>query len=366
MRGARAGLIIGSLGALAAIGACALDEAGTAGDSGVDVASADVQNDVSTGDAGGGMEADVAPDYNVPDLGTGETEAGLPCTCVTTPPGGYTFVEYLSIGRPNCTTGYGNHTDLFESPTALPSTCTCTCAASPSKAPTCACGSDPATFDMNAGNGTCSPNLLPIAANQGSCYNTPQSLSPGSGGLNNAALHPTTPCVATGGSCAGPNATHIIPAYTSDDGRSCDLTTAPGMCMTGECIPTPQSSYLMCVTNKTTDPCPMAFPVTHYVGTGISDTRVCGPDACNTCELDGSTCAAPQISFYDAGNNCMGSVATLPGDNSCNAVGWGDSITFPSTRYSVGLADAGACSFPGNYTLQGAVTLSGGFNVCCL
>ena len=102
-----AGALLGTLGAIVSLGACALDESGIASDGGstLDVVGNDVQID---GGPDVGQDAPIDVTYDVPDLGVGETEAGVPCTCVSSVPSGYTIVEYVSNQRPTCTAGiYG-------------------------------------------------------------------------------------------------------------------------------------------------------------------------------------------------------------------------------------------------------------------
>src|SRR4051812_20429227 len=97
-----AGILLGVLGACASIGACALDENGTASDGGT----LDVSVDVGV-DAGTDVTQDVVQDvtYDIADLGVFETESGAPCTCVPSVPNGYTVVEYVPDQKPGCSAG---------------------------------------------------------------------------------------------------------------------------------------------------------------------------------------------------------------------------------------------------------------------
>jgi hypothetical protein len=367
MERVRLGIAIGTIGAVCALGACALDESGTFSDGGAGpdvIIGPDGGPDVTQQDV---TQEDVS--YDVPDLGVGETEAGLPCTCVSSVPSGYTIVEYVPNQRPACSTGYGSQKDYVENPTAAASTCSCTCGATPTQAPTCSCG-NPATFNISSGHGNCTDvknESLQAATN---CYKTAQSLNPGSQQLDDMLAAPASACTASGGACANPTKVQTIPAPTSDQGRVCNLSASTSTCSNnGICIPTQASPYGLCVTNFTMDACSDPnFPVTHVVGTGISDTRTCGPSACTSCTVTNTgTCGTPQLTLYPPNeNNCGGtSSITLPADNStCTAVGLGNGATFGSAKYSVSQS-GGTCGYTGTFTPQGALSVTGAFNVCC-
>ncbi len=366
MRRISLGIVVGAFGASCAIGACALDESGTFSDGGggPDVISVD-----------GGPDADVVSQdvtqedvsYDVPDLGVGETEAGLPCTCVSAVPNGYTIVEYVSDQRPGCSTGYGASKDYVENPTSAQPTCSCSCSATPTQAPTCSCGANPATFNISSGNGNCTDiTNESVVANVGSCYKTAQSLIPTGQKLNNMLAAPATPCTAAGGQCALPSKTSNIPAPTAQQGRTCNLTASTASCTGGVCIPTQGTPFGLCVTNFTAAACPSAFPVAHTAGSAISDTRACN-NSCSCTMTSTGTCGVPQLTLYSGDNNCgtSGTNVTLPADNTtCTNAGYGNGTTFDSARYTI-TQSGGACGLSGSSTLTGALGVTSPFTICC-
>jgi hypothetical protein len=358
------GILVGAVGAAVSIGACALDESGSASDGGptLDVTT-DVQIDGGGPDVGQDAPQDVA--YDIPDLGVFETESG-PCTCVASVPSGYTVVEYVPNQRPTCTTGYASSNDYVENPTAQPSTCTCTCGSTPLTG-SCSCGTDPATFNISSGNGNCTDVTNEnVQANVGSCYKTGQTLNPNGNKLNNMLAAPATPCTAAG-TCGTPSKVTNIPTASVEQGRSCALTAATTTCTGGTCIPDQGTPFSMCVTNQKSDPCPSSFPITHVVGASVSDTRAC-VGQCTTCTLvDAGTCGVPQLLLYSGDNNCggNGSSVTIPADNStCTNAGYGNGTTFDSAHYTISHA-GGACAFTGSFGASGSLGVTGPFHVCC-
>jgi hypothetical protein len=372
MRRARLGIVLGVTFAMAAIAACALDESGSAvPDTGApDAIGGDVL--VKTD---GGFDAVVDVGFDVPDLGVGETESGLPCTCVTSIPAGYWVVEYDPTDRPNCSTGYANHTDFTET-TGAPNTCACTCTPTPTQQPTCTCGS-PATFHIASGNGECTDvTTESLQAKQATdCNNNNQSLTPGNHELNNmqASLATANECgPMANGTCAKANSTNTTPNAVTIQGRSCPLDAGLGTCNGSQvCIPTQGTGYGLCVTNGTTTPgCPPGdFPIAHQVGTNYTDTRNCGPDPCGCIIVDGGTCATPQLRVFSGSNSCNpqnGTSYTLPVDNAtCVQVGYDNGTTFTSTDYSIALEAGAACGYSGTFAPTGGIQMTGGYTICC-
>ena len=259
-----------------------MDESGTSSDGGptIDV-TFDVQNDGGGPDVGQDAVQDVT--YDIPDLGVFETESGAPCTCVPSVPSGYTVVEYVPNQQPTCSTGYATPNNYYESPTAQPSTCTCVCGTTPTSA-SCACGNNPASFDISSGNGNCTDlTNESVNASVGSCYTTAQTLVPNGNKLNNMLAGPANNCTAQG-TCGTPTKTTTIPSVSVQQGRTCTLTAQTTTCGGGTCIPTQGSPFSMCVTNNKNDPCPSSFPISHSVGTGVTDTRACSGQ-CTSCSL---------------------------------------------------------------------------------
>ncbi len=366
MRRVRFGLALGALAALIGIGACALDESGTFVDSGI-------TPDVFQPDASLDMNAAEDVTYDVPDLGTGETESGLPCTCVVPPDAGnYVYVEYTPTSRPNCDTpAYANHVDWQEVIAWTPDTCSCTCSA-PNPSPTCTCGAQP-TFAISSGNGNCTDvtnENLQAALGPPGCDKSQQMLNPGSGKVNNmlAALGNTT-CATTGGGCGNPNKVMTSGGPpTVGMGRACPLQAATSTCNGGNvCVPTQGAPYKLCVTNMTNDPCPSDFPVQHLVGT-VQDSRGCGPNACGpgSCTLtDSGTCGVPQLILSPGDNNCGGTTVTLPVDNkTCVTTTFGDSVNISSTHYTIAQS-GGACGLTSGFNPTGGVVTTGGYAICC-
>ena len=125
----------------------------------------------------------------------------------------------------------------------------------------------------------------------------------------------------------------------------------------------------MCVTNSTLQACPSDFPIPHIVGTGVSDTRACGPSACTQCALvDAGTCGVPQLTLYSGDNNCgnTGSSVTIPADNStCVSAGFGNGATFDSARYTIAQS-GGACGYAqGAFGPTGSLGVTGAIRICC-
>jgi hypothetical protein len=367
MRRARLGLVLGVTAALIGIGACALDESGSYSDGGV-LPDVIVQNDAS-------LDMNAAEDvtYDVPDLGVGETESGLPCTCVIPPDAGnYVYVEYTPTSRPNCDSpAYANHVDWQEVMTWTPDTCSCVCN-SPQPPPGCSCGNTP-TFAISSGNGNCTDvtDASLQAAQAPGCDKSSQTLNPGSGEVNNmkASLGQAT-CAPFGGGCGNPTKNITSGGTpTIGMGRACPLQAATSTCNGGNvCVPTQGAPYSLCVTNMTNDPCPSDFPVRHLVGTGTQDNRGCGPSTCGpgSCTIvDSGTCGVPQIVLSPNDNNCGGTTVTLPVDNTtCVQTSFGDSVTIDSTRYTI-TQSGGACGLASAFNPTGGVVATGGYAICC-
>lgn len=356
------GVVVGALGAIASIGACALDESGTASDGSVPDVTTDVGID--------GGNPDVVQDvtYDIPDLGVFETESGLPCTCVPTPPTGYGFVEYVPDQRPSCTTGYNPAPkDFLENANGPPAQCGCSCVSTPSSA-ACSCGNNPATFDIASGNTTCGDAVnQPVMANVGTCYTTAQPLNPGGQKLNmmQASLGNTT--CGPFGSCALPTKTQNVPDASVEQGRACDLDAGTTSCSGGNtCVPTQGNPFSMCVTNGTMDPCPNGFPIPHTAGTSTIDSRACS-NTCGCSLVDAGSCGTPQLTLWEGDKNCgnTGSSVTMPVDNAtCVNAGYGGGTTFNSARYSI-THTGGACGLVGSSNPIGGYVLTGMFRVCC-
>src|ERR1044071_6297129 len=98
----RLALIVGGLGGAALVGACGLVEGGVGAD--MDSGGPDTMM-MMMGD-GGGMDVTMLPeapmDIMTPDLGTGETESGVTCTCTPAIPANWSVVDLNPKTRPAC------------------------------------------------------------------------------------------------------------------------------------------------------------------------------------------------------------------------------------------------------------------------
>jgi hypothetical protein len=371
VRRLRLALILGGLAGALVVVSCAIDESGTQPTDSGGVPDVNNGKDAALPDV-------VIPDvtFDVPDLGAGETESGLPCTCVDILPTGYVAVEYVSNMQPPCTVGYDASVDYIENPSAGATTCGCSCGASPSTAPSCACGTDPATFPISSGNNDCTDVTTgqSLKASVGSCYNSggTQTLNPGNHDLNEMLVSPPgSPCAATGGTCGPAVQTQNIPPANAEQGVGCTLSgvASQGSCADTEvCVPNATGPFQICITNYSLATCmDPDFPYAHLVGSmPILDTRSCGPSSCGCTLVDAGSCGTPQLELWNSSNNCMGSPdETLPADNTtCTHVGFDNMQTFHSTRYTVA-QDGGACAFTGTYTAQGGLGVTNPFIVCC-
>ena len=326
--------------------------------------SADAGGDAADGSADTGLDAPM--DIQTPDLGTGETEAGLPCTCTPPVPVGWNIVSYDQKSRPVCPMGYGTPANLFENATAQPSTCACTCSSAPSVQPSCNAN---VTFNVQFSDGnncgvTCANMITSASTCTNGSWNFPAC---GSGGRNWLKVSGAAPAPA-GGACANPMATVTLPAKTSDQGRSCALSAAPGSCGMGACIPTPMTPDTICIEKSGVNVCPNGFPNTHYAGDGIADTRGCGPDPCTCTMANKGSCSTPNLSTYTV-NNCSAqdlSISAAPADGVCRNVGLGGgSITYNSAKYD-STSSGAVCSYIGTFTPTGSVTVTNVRTICCL
>jgi len=359
MRRARLGLALGAISAIAAIAACALDETGLAGDGG--------GPDVITV-LDGGPDADAAEDvtYDVPDLGVGETESGLPCTCVTGVPVNYVVVEYDPTQRVACTPGYGTSADLEEVLSSPSAQCSCSCNGTPTTAPSCACGNDPATFTLHGGMSDCTAyNNVTVKANNGSCFTTPQTLPiTGNGGAYMLAI-PSSSCAASGGQCGPGTPKQTLPDASIAQGRSCDQTAASGACNGGVCLPSPESGYELCITNHTAATSCNAFPdfpEAHLVGDNVVDNRGCS-GTCGCGIVDAGSCGDPVLELWNTANNCAGP-ADVVLDASCSQANEPNNPTFNSTRYDVPHS-GGACGVTSSTSPTGGVVPTNRYVICC-
>lgn len=314
----------------------------------------------------GGMEggADSGPPVDVmtPDLGTGETESGTPCLCTDPlPDNTWTFVAYDGAGRPPCPAQYGAQQDTVENPTAGATQCACTCNGVGTQ-PTCT-GNVSLTYAFGS-SAQCN-SLSGTLTCGSSCQAT--NAGGGGGGGNYQYLGFSGTVLPQGGTCNAPTVVTNVPAASSQQGRSCALAGATGSCGGAlVCVPEPGAPYGTCIAKPGKQVCPMGYPNTHFVGSGVTDTRGCGPGPC-TCSLDRGTCSTPSVRAYWGTNNCSGSEwANDPraANGSCVATGWNGVGTIQSCVFTSTNANP-TCAFKGVYAPSGALSLDNAQTICC-
>jgi hypothetical protein len=109
--------------------------------------------------------------------------------------------------------------------------------------------------------------------------------------------------------------------------------------------------------------CPASFPARHVLGDAVSDTRAC--NASCTCGLTAAgTCTTPQLELYDAnGCNVANRTANIAANNACNNVGWGNSESILSAKYT-STASGAACGAPA-LSPTGTLTVTNPRIACC-
>lgn len=363
----RLGLIVGGLGGAAMIGACGLVEGGVGGDldsgSGPDV--------VMMTDGGGMMDVLMLPDAPMdimtPDLGTGETEAGILCTCTPLVPNGWNVVTYVQKSTPGCDKAFNGPVNTFENVTAPAPTCACSCGASLITPTTC---TGNVTFNVKHDNNNCSTaDGLSITAGTSCTMGSWQYNGTGQE-YDHMAVSATAPNP-SGGQCGNVTVMKSAQQPTSDQGRTCKPKVAPGTCGNGLCVPTPAAPDGICIAMLGIQAqCPMGWPNTHYVGIGMTpftDTRGCAAN--QACTLNPGTCSTPQLSAWQSNNNCQGGAALGPqaADGTCQNVGLGNGVTFQSARYTSTPSGA-SCSWAGQCVASGTVTINAAsaMTICCL
>jgi len=154
----------------------------------------------TSADASMDVAMDVA--YDIPDLGTAETDSGIPCDCVGAIPNGWTPVAYDPSGRPACPMSYGVAANVIEA-NAPQATCSCGCGNGFSAAPAC---DGIVNFALAFGNTNACNNgpTLPLNAIKTSCTTINNSLAPGGNQLNYMAATGAAPSPG-GGVCNGPS-----------------------------------------------------------------------------------------------------------------------------------------------------------------
>lgn len=229
-------------------------------------------------------------------------EAGIACVCTDMlPDGTWTFTAYDGTSRPNCPNAYGTPNDVVENPQVAATQCSCQCNGLATQ-PTCD-GNAQFTFGFG-NNNNCNTRTGTITCGS-TCQNTGNAGAGGNNGdYGNLAL--TGTIQPSGGSCNAAAADASVPAPTAQQGRACSLTGSTSSCNGGLAyVPDPGVPYVVCIAKAGKQMCPSGYPNTHYVGTGISDTRACGP-SCN-CVLSRGTCSTPQVRTYWGNTSCNSS-----------------------------------------------------------
>jgi hypothetical protein len=362
---ARFALVFGGLAGAGVVGACGLESGGPGGD--IDSGGSDVV--ITDGGVDIVMLPDAPMDIMTPDLGTGETESGMLCTCTPQVPNGWSVVIYNQKMRPACGKDFDMPSNVIENPTAQPATCNCTCSMNPQTQPAC---TGNVSFGLNFGPAnTCVEQQQTIVAGTTCTAGPfgPYSAPDGGGGLDDLAVKANAPSP-SGGACGGVNVTKGGPMPTSEQGRTCKPKAAPGTCGQGLCVPTPNAPDGICIQMAGVRMCPGGFPNTHYVGTGatpIFDGRICTPSqGCAFTNM--GACSTPSLSFWAQNNpNCNGGPQyTKPSDTSCTQVSHGDGpLTYGSTRYGSNISGA-ACGYGGACNSGGSVSPANIVTICCL
>ena len=366
MRGWRIGVLLGGAVPVAFVGACALDESGSQGDGGgadvtVDVVGVDATPDVDAAaneaspdvvGADGDAQADVLPDV-APQCGSG-------ATCEPALTGNFHYVEYEGTNLTGCTQGYGAQQNLLENPQSVTANCSCSCVAKPTADPTCTCGGTTAAFDILSGSNCPSPTTASELLASTSCYTTTQSLN----GNNDAIIaKPDAGCAASGGTCGSASAT---PGFSSSatQVRRCNVSGSPPACTGGSCVPNPSGNYARCITDDTLlASCPNTFPNAHVVGTGVTDTRVCG--CTGSCGISNAgACGTPTLTLYTSNNCGAGAQPAITADGTSCKSGFGVNPSWGSAKYAS--TDTGAtCGYSGGTSITGGIALSGAYTICC-
>ena len=364
MRSARLAVILGALVGGGAVGACGLEAGGLPIDGGdlPDTSSGDAMSADSGVDVP--MLPDAPSDIATPDLGTGETESGTPCTCTPPVPNGWAVVTYDGTARPACAAGYDTPANTVENIQGGAATCSCKCTSAPSQNPVCA---GAVTFKLafdknNSCGGSPQGNISAGVA----CTNGSWQFNGGGMDLDWLAVSAQPPTPA-GGTCANPSSSVNVPAATSDQGRKCTLQGTAAACGQGLCVPTPSTmGDAICVAKAGIQACPMGFPNTHFVGDSIGDNRGCGPDLC-ACALAKGTCTAPALSLYDK-QNCNANdrlINAQAADGVCRNPNLGGSKTFQSVQYT-SQSQGASCGFSGNFNPTGTTFPVNVQTICCL
>jgi len=348
------------------VGACGLVEGGMGADP-----DSGMMPDVVMMTDGGGMDTFMLPDAPMdimtPDLGTGETEAGIACTCTPAIPANWSVVELNAKNRPACPMNWDTATNTIESPIGANATCSCSCNSSPMTAPACTGNVNfTINFDKNSACGTVTQNLT---ANSTCTAGPFGPWTATANNLDNASVSGNAPSP-SGGQCGAVSVMKTVQPPTFDSGRFCKPKVAPGSCGgTTACVPTVSSPEAICIAAAGVQVCPNGWPNTHFTApsnASIVDGRMCSANqGCSFSNM--GTCSTPTLDLWRTSAICMGG-ADDSLDGTCRNVGYANGpVTYAAARYKS--APSGAtCGYAGTCTASGSVTLNPNnvTTICCL
>lgn len=371
-QGSRAALVVVSLAACATacsaiigIGDVPDVSSGIDGsaDASTDGASADASADASATD---GATTDASPDSatDAPCVPTtpsaenctdgidndcdGKTDCEDPaCTqqgfaCVPDVTTGWT---YDAIDRANgaaCPSGYGSQ-DLVASASGAAAMCSCSCGLT--QLPSCTYG----TLSANIGSASCGETTAGYQAD-GTCVPS-SAVTP--------TLFSANAIAPSGGACSG-NVSKSVPNRQETHWRACSSSGPFGRgCAAGHMCAIAGGAFVGCVTRQNTATCPVDYPVTQVVATGISDTRDCG--ACTCGAPNPASCSNATISFYPT-TACASPAVTVNANGACTNTG---AVTYQAYRYSA--TASASCGAPTQMpSPTGGVSTTGPITTCCL
>lgn len=261
--------------------------------------------------------------------------------CVPPLPMGWSWTAYDPDQRQNCATGYSMPTDVQEGITAAAATCGCSCTTTQ---PTCNTGN----VTITAGQGgQCSQVTNQSQTATAGCHALTQFAT------NNQSIKVTGPAP-VGGSCAA-NPTKNVPMLSyQHSGRTCAYGGAGGIgCGMNVCIPK-AAPAVACVQMNGNNMCPTGYPVQHFIGTMVNDTRSC--TAC-TCNFSAGTCGGTTTFYTD--NNCQNNAEAVVTDNACHGV---SNRTWRTYQYAP--TTNGSCTASMS-SANGSATFSDLKTVCC-
>ncbi len=225
-------------------------------------------------------------------------------TCVPPLPNGWSWAAYAPDARPNCAAGFNMPRDVEEGINAANATCGCTCT---TNNPSCTVGNLSITA---GGNNTCDDVTTQSRQAAAGCNAlSPQFTTSG----ESISVKGPAP---SGGGCTA-NATKSVPSVSyQHQGRTCTYAgSSGGGCGNGNACTPKATPFTTCVSKMGTNTCPNGFPVPHFVGSMLTDTRDC--TQC-TCGFNAGTCGGTATFYTDTG--CTQNAENVTADAQCHAV----------------------------------------------